>query len=122
MDRRNPKPVEWIGSSKNDIKSFPEDVQDILGYALHQAQTGLKHPDAKPFKGQGSGVLEIVSRYDGDTFRAVYTVRFRKAVYVLHAFQKKAKRGVETPKRDIDLVANRLKAARKHYGEYHDKE
>jgi phage-related protein len=93
-----------------------------MGFALYRAQTGSKHPDAKPFRGQGTGVLEIVSRYDGDTFRAVYTVRFRKAVYVLHAFQKKAKKGVKAPKRDVDLIAIRLKAARKHHEENHGEE
>lgn len=91
MTLKEPKLVEWVASSRDDIKSFPDDVQDHVGYALYQAQIGSKHRDVKPFKGQGPGVLEIVSRYDGDTFRAVYTVRFRKALYVLHAFQKKGK-------------------------------
>ena len=92
------KPVEWIGSTKADLKRFPETVQDVVGYALYQAQVGLRHRGVKPLRGLGSNVLEVVSRHDGDTFRAVYTVRFRAAVYVLHAFQKKAKRGIATPK------------------------
>ncbi len=75
------------------MKAFPARVQDHLGFALYQAQAGLKHRDAKPLKGLGSGVLEVVSRHDRDTYRAVYTVRFKAAVYVVHAFQKKAKRG-----------------------------
>ena len=87
------KPVEWVGSSKADLKRFPDPVQDRMGFAIYQAQTGFRHRDVKPLRGFGSGVLEVVSRHDGDTFRAIYTVRFETAVYVLHAFQKKAKEG-----------------------------
>ena len=86
-----------------------------MGFAIYQAQLGLRHRDAKPLRGFGSGVLEAVSRHDGDTFRAVYTVRFETAVYVLHAFQKKAKRGIATPKPELDLVRRRLAAAERHY-------
>ena len=111
------KPVEWVGSSKGDLKKFPAAVQDQAGFALYQAQAGLKHRAAKPLKGLGTHVLEVVSRHDGDTYRAVYTVRFKAAVYVLHAFQKKAKRGTATPKQEIDLVKHRLKAAEQHYTE-----
>lgn len=83
-----------------------------MGYALHQAQTGGKHPDAKPLTGfKGAGVLEVVEDFDGDTFRAVYTVKLKGVVYVLHAFQKKSRKGIKTPKQDIDLVKLRLKAA-----------
>ncbi len=114
------KPVEWIGSSKEDLKSFPDPVQDQVGFAVYQAQIGLKHRDAKPLRGLGSRVLEVVSRHDGDTYRAVYTVRFKAAVYVLHAFQKKAKRGIETPKQDIDLIKRRLKVAERHYKETYE--
>jgi len=121
MKHKQLKPVEWVASSLDDIKTFPDDVQDHIGYALHQAQAGSKHPDAKPFKGQGSGTLEVVSRHDGDTYRAAYTVRFKDAVYVLHAFQKKAKKGIETPKKDVELVARRLKAAQRHYEENYGK-
>ncbi len=112
-----PKPVEWIGSSKADLKMFPATVRGVVGFALYQAQVGLKHRDAKPLRGLGANLLEVVSRYDGDTYRAVYTVRFKAAVYVLHAFQKKAKRGIATPKQEIDLVRRRLRAAEQHYSE-----
>lgn len=112
-----PGPVEWVGSSKSDLKAFPEAVRRVVGYALYQAQVGLRHRDVKPLRGLGSNVLEVISRYDGNTFRAVYTVRFRSAVYVLHAFQKKAKRGIATPKREIDLIRRRLRAAEQHYRE-----
>ena len=112
-----PRPVEWIGSSKADLKTFPESVRRVVGYALYQAQVGLRHRDVKPLRGLGSNVLEMVSRHDGDAFRAVYTVRFRSAVYVLHAFQKKAKQGIATPKPEIDLIRRRLRAAEQHYRE-----
>ena len=92
-------------------------VRGVVGYALYQAQVGLRHRDAKPLKGLDGNILEVSSRHDGDAFRVVYTVRFKAAVYVLHAFQKKAKRGIATPKREIDLVKRRLEAARKHYDE-----
>ena len=87
-----------------------------MGYALDFAQQGKKHPDAKPLKGfGGAGVLEIVDDYDGDTYRAVYTVKFSAAVYVLHCFQKKFKHGIATPQQDLDLIEIRLKRARDHY-------
>ena len=113
------KPVEWIGSSKANLKHFPDPVRAHVGFAIYQAQTGLRHRDAKPLKGFGAGILEVVSRFDGDTFRAVYTVRFEAAVYVLHAFQKKAKRGAETPKHELDLVRRRLRVAEQHYQNTH---
>ena len=91
IDIEEDGPVEWVGSSKSDQKAFPEAVRRVVGYAPYQAQVGLRHRDVKPLRGLGSNVLEAVSRFDGDTFRAVYRVRFRSAVYVLHAFQKKAK-------------------------------
>lgn len=106
------KPLLWIGSSQKDLRAFPEDVKDVMGFALHVAQMGGKHGDAKPLSGfGGAGVLEVVDDYDGDTYRAVYTVRFEGVVYVLHAFQKKAKRGIKTPQQDIDLMRARLKLA-----------
>ena len=113
------KPVEWVGSSKAALKRFPELVPDRMGFAIYQAQAGLRHRDAKPLKGFGSGVLEVVARHDGDTFRAVYTVRFETAVYVLHAFHKKARRGIATPKQELDLVRRRLKVAEQHYRNTH---
>lgn len=121
MDREKLRPLEWVGSSKADVKGFPAGVQDHIGFALYQTQAGLKPRDAKPLKGLGSGVLEVVSRHDGDTYRAVYTVRFKAAVYVLHAFQKKAKKGIATPKQEIDLVKHRLKAAEQHYRDTYGK-
>lgn len=111
------KPVEWVGSSKADLKQFPAAVQDQVGFALYQAQVGLKHRDVKPLKGVGANVLEVVSRQEGDTYRTVYTVRFKAAIYVLHAFQKKAKHGIATPKQELDLVRRRLKAAQQHYAD-----
>ncbi len=114
------RPVEWVGSSKADLKRFPDLVRYRVGFAIYQAQTGLQHRDAKPLKSFGAGVLEVVSRHDGDTFRAIYTVRFARAVYVLHAFQKKAKRGIATPKQELDLVRRRLRAAGEHYRATHD--
>ncbi len=93
--------------------ALPEEVRSEVGYALYVAQNGDKADSAKPLKGQGSGVLEVVENYDGDTYRAVYTVRFESAVYVLHAFQKKSKKGIKTPKRDMDLIEARLKAAQR---------
>lgn len=113
------KPIEWIGSSRDDLREFPEDVQQIMGFALYRAQLGKKHPDAKPLKGfKGAGVLEIVENFDGDTYRSVYTVKFEGIVYVLHAFQKKSKQGIATPKPDIDLIESRLKRAKEHYKKY----
>lgn len=93
MSAEAPRPLEWVGSAKADIKRFPEAVRAVVGYTLFQAQGGLKHRSAKPLTGLGGNVLEVISRHDGDTFRAVYTVRFRTAVYVLHAFPKKGQAG-----------------------------
>ena len=110
------KPVVWIGSSLEELKEFPEEVQGEMGYALYLAQTGKKHISAKPLKGfGGAGVLEIVTNFDSDTYRAVYTVKLAGVVYVLHAFEKKSKRGIATPKQDIDLIKERLKKAKQHY-------
>ena len=110
------KPVSWIGSSYRDFRDFPDPVQDTMGYALYQAQIGLKHGSAKPLKGfGGAGVIEIVADHVGDTFRAVYTVKFAKALYVLHAFQKKSKSGIKTPTEDMELIQRRLKAAEADY-------
>ncbi|QUS40855.1 hypothetical protein RPMA_19940 [Tardiphaga alba] len=106
------RPLDWVGSSKDDFCAFPLPVQRDIGNALGLAQFGGKHPRAKPWKGEGPGVFEVVDDYDGDTYRAVYTVRFRHAVYVLHAFQKKSPRGIRTARNDIELIARRLKLAR----------
>ena len=116
-----PKPLEWIGSSKKDLLALPEEVVDVFGYALHLAQTGKKHSQAKPLHGFGSaGVLEVVEDLRGDTYRAVYTVRFTVRVFVLHVFQKKSKSGVATPKPDVNLIRNRLKVATKRAKELED--
>lgn len=106
------KPVVWVGDSLRVLKSFPSGVQDEVGYALYLAQRGGKHVSAKPLKGLGPAVLEVVSDHRGDTFRAVYTVRLAETVYVLHAFQKKSKRGIATPRPEIDLIKRRLKLAK----------
>lgn len=105
------KPVVWLGDSLRALKSFPAAVQDEVGYALFLAQRGDKHVSAKPLKGLGTGVLEVVSDHRGDTFRAVYTVRLADRVFVLHVFQKKSKHGVATPQADVELIKRRLKQA-----------
>ena len=111
-DKPSLKPVIWVESSRKDLREFPETVQDHMGYALYVAQRGGKHRDAKVLSGfGGAGVVEIVKDYRGDTFRAVYTLRYAGAVYVLHAFQKKSKTGRETPRRDMGLIQQRLREA-----------
>jgi len=115
------KPLNWVGSSKKDFLSFPGPVKDEMGNALGLAQFGGKHPSAKPWKGQGPGVFELVEGHDGDTYRAVYTVRFRDAVYVLHAFQKKSPKGIKTAQVDIARIERRLKVAQQEYEALNDK-
>ncbi len=105
------KPLHWVASAKKEFQLFPPEVQAEMGYALGLAQLGAKHPNAKAWKGEGPGVLEIVEDHRGDTYRAVYTVRFVGAVYVLHTFQKKSKTGIKTPQQDIKLIGERLKRA-----------
>ena len=110
------KALAWIGSSRKDLKKFPAEVRSAIGYALYQAQLGLKAVNAKPLAGfVGASVLEIVDDFQTDTYRAVYTVRFRDVVYVLHAFQKKSRKGIATPKADLDLIKRRLKLAEEDY-------
>lgn len=110
------KPLEWIGSSLKDMKALPRPVQRGFGYALCAAQMGETPPEAKPLKGFGGiGVLELIEDYRGDTYRAVYTVRFAAKIYVLHVFQKKARHGIATPKQDMDLIRDRLKRAESLY-------
>lgn len=109
------KPLFWIGSAKSDLLDFPEAVKDEIGVALSVAQFGGKHPSAKPWKGEGAGVLEIVEDHRGDTYRAVYTVKFENAAYVLHAFQKKSPKGIKTAQMDVELVSRRLKVASEDY-------
>jgi phage-related protein len=115
------QPLYWVGSAKLDLLAFPEAVKDGIGTALSVAQFGGKHPAAKPWKGAGSGVLEVVENHDGNTYRAVYTVHFRCAVYVLHCFQKKSRRGIQTPKADVELVSQRLRLAREDHEERYGK-
>jgi phage-related protein len=115
------KPLNWVGSSKKEFLEFPDLVKDEMGNALGVAQLGGTHPSAKHWKGQGSGVFEIVEDHIGDTYRAIYTVRFRQVVYMLHAFQKKSPKGIRTAQHDVDLVEQRLKAARQDYEAHYDK-
>ena len=106
------KPLCWVGSSKKDLMGLPETVVNVFGYALYLAQIGSKHDQAKPLKGFGSaGVLEIIEDREGNTYRAVYTVRLAGHVFVLHVFQKKSKRGAATPKKELDLIWQRWKVA-----------
>lgn len=109
------KPLAWVGSAKHDLLEFPAPVRSEIGNALGVAQFGDKHPGSKPWKGQGSGVFEIVENFAGTTYRAVYTVKFAEIVYVLHAFQKKSPSGIRTARGDVETVARRLKAAQADY-------
>jgi phage-related protein len=109
---RDERPIEWIGSSRKDLMQLPAETRKFFGYALHFAQHGEQHPAAKALKGfGGAGVLEVVENDAGGTYRAVYTVRFEEAVFVLHCFQKKSKSGIATPKEDMDVIRARLKVA-----------
>lgn len=113
------KPIIWIGSSKDDLISLSDKIRDEFGYALYQAQKGEKSDNAKPLRGFGSAaILEVVEHDVGGTYRAVYTVKFEKAIAVLHIFQKKSKKGIETNKQDVDLIKNRLKLAKQKYEEW----
>jgi phage-related protein len=106
------RPLAWVGASREDLRRFPEEAKDELGYGLFLAQVGDKHPGAKPLKGfRGAGVLEIVADVPGATYRVVYTVRLKNAVYVLHAFQKKSRHGIATPRGELDMIRQRLKRA-----------
>ena len=119
-ERPDPKPLHFVGDSDRNLRDFPKEVREVMGHALWAAQLGKKHPDAKPFRGfTGASVLEIVSDYDPDTYRGVYTVKLAGVVYVLHTFQKKSKRGIQTTKQDVTLIRQRLKAAEQHYREHY---
>ena len=115
-------PLHWVGSAKRDLLRFPETVVDDFGYALGLVQLGGTPPSAKAWKGEGPGVFELVEVRRGDTWRVVYTVRFAKAVYVLHCFQKKSPSGVRTARTDVDLIHQRLQAARADYEVRYGKE
>ena len=106
------KNVKWVGDSREQVRRFPKPARKTVGEALNAAQSGIKHMDAKPLRGVGSGVFEIVARYDTNTYRAVYTVKIGENIYVLHVFQKKSTRGIRTSKREIDLIKQRLRIAR----------
>ncbi len=108
---RPTRALRWIGSARRDFGDFPVEVQSQFGFELFLAQTGQHPPSAKPLKGFGSGVIELIEDFDGDTYRAIYAVRFEMAVYVLHSFKKKSKGGIKTPKSDIALIRSRLRDA-----------
>ena len=109
---KGPKPLEWIGGSKRDLKALPEPVVDVFGYALYLAQIGQTHPQTRSLKGFGSaGVLEVIDDWRGNAYRSVYTVRFESRVFVLHVFQKKSKSGIATPRKEMALIRARLRAA-----------
>ncbi len=113
MKRFEEKPLVWIGTTLQDLRKFPKQVRCEIGYALDVAQNGGKADHVKPLKGivTGSGILEVIERFDGDTYRAVYTVRLEGIVYALHAFKKKSKKDIKTPKSEIDLIKMRYKRA-----------
>lgn len=119
---RNERPLHWVGSSKRDLLEFPAEVVDNIGYALGVVQYGGHPPSAKPWKGLGPGVLEIVEDDASGTYRAVYTVRFREAIYMLHAFQKKSPSGIRTARADVELIKERLKTAKRDYEAHYGKE
>jgi phage-related protein len=117
------KPVEWIGSSREDLRAFPGEVREVMGEALYRAQQGDEHPAAKALRGFGGrGVLEIVDDHHGDTYRAIYTVKLINAIYVLHVFQKKSKKGIATPRHEIELIRARLKRAGEHHRSHYGKD
>ena len=107
------RPVTWLGDSRRQVRTFPVEVRKSIGVALYDAQRGEKAPTAKPFRGIGSGVFEIALRFDKDAYRAVYTVQIGKRIYVLHAFQKKSKHGIKTPRQDVDIIEQRYRQALK---------
>ena len=119
---RRERPLHWVGSAKRDLLDFPEEVVDEFGYGLGVVQMGGHPPAAKPWKGEVSGVFELVEDFRGDTYRVAYTVRFAKAIYVLHCFQKKSPSGIRTAQPDVDLIHERLRAARNDYEVRYGKE
>jgi len=107
------KELVWVGNSRKDLQRFPQEVRAVFGVALYWAQKGCKHPQAKPLKGfKGAGVVEVIEDFNKDTYRCVYTIKYGDKVYVIHAFQKKSKKGIATPKPDMDLINTRLKAVK----------
>ena len=116
------RPVHWIGPSLADLRACPERVEDLVGYALYLVQEGTHHPRAKQLRGPLHGLVEVVADHDGDTYRAVYTVKLRGAVYVLHVFQKKSTHGIATPKHELALILQRLRQAQAHWAIHYGKE
>ena len=116
------KPLHWVSASKKDLLTFPEEVVDEIGYALGVVQHGGTPPSAKSWKGEGAGVFEVIANVQGNTYQAVYVVRFHQAIYVLHCFQKKSPSGIRTPQHDVALIHERLKAAQQDYEERYAKE
>jgi len=116
------RPLHWVGSAKRDLLDFPDEVIDEFGYSLGAVQLGGQPPAAKPWKGEGPGVFELVEDARGDTYRVAYTVRFAKAIYVLHCFQKKSPSGIRTARTDVELIHERLKLARDDYEVRYGKE
>jgi phage-related protein len=117
----SPKPLEWVGSSRESLGRFPGPVRREFGYALYLAQLGMSGLKVKALKGfGGAGVLQVVASHNGDTYRAVYTVAFAKAVFVLHAFKKKSKHGSTTPRKEIELIRSRLAVANRAYSELYE--
>ena len=115
------KPIIWLGDSLVNLRDFPETVRSEFGFAIYRAQEGAKHVAAKPMKGfGGAGVLEVVEDDDGKTYRAIYTVKFKGVIYVLHIFQKKSKQGSKTPQGDIELIRARLQWAQAHYAKWQE--
>jgi phage-related protein len=115
------KPTHFVGSSRKDLQSFPPDVRKEVGFALFAAERGDSVVHSVPLVGfGGASLLEVIVPFDRSTFRAVYTIKFRQANYVLHAFQKKSKTGIKTPQRDMELIRSRLKDAERHYRENYE--
>lgn len=119
---RGERPVHWVGSAKKDLLAFPAEIVDDFGYALGVVQFGGMPPSAKPWHGEGAGVFELSEECRGSAYRVVYTVRFQKAVFVLHCFQKKATSGVKTARRHVVLIRQRLRTAQENYEGRHGEE
>ena len=113
MSEADKKPIYWVGTSRKDLSGFPDEVRDEIGFAIYQAELGERHASAKTMKVLDA--VEIVSDYDGDTFRGVYTTKYKGVLFVLHCFMKKSKNGIKTPKAELDLIKKRLKDAKKIY-------
>jgi phage-related protein len=118
-DARSLKPIEWVGSSLDDLRDLPDVPRRVFGFALHEAQLGRRHIASKRLGGSLSGLIELIDDFDGNSYRAVYTVKFAGVVYVLHVFQKKSTRGIATPRRQLELIRDRWSIARAHFAKHH---